>query len=108
MQQLLSFSTTLKALRIAAVCTGLLLLPGCSDDQKEAASDAWDKTKESTAEAVDATKEASSDAWDKTKEVSGDAWDKTKEVSGDAWDKTKDLASEPVVEDEQKVQIEDR
>jgi hypothetical protein len=97
MQQLLSFSTTLKAFRIAAICTAMLLLPACSDDQKEAASDAWEDTKESTAEAVDATKEASSDAWDKTKEVSGDAWDKTKE-----------LAAEPVVEDEEKVKIEDR
>jgi hypothetical protein len=108
MQHLLSFNTTLKAVRIAAVCTGLLLLPACSDDQKEAASDAWEDTKEGTAEAVDATKETSADAWEKTKETSAEAWDKTKEVSSDAWDKTKEMAAEPVVEDEEKAKIEDR
>ena len=97
MQHLLSFSTALKTLGIAAACSGLLFLSACSDDQKEAASDAWDDTKEATSEAVDATQEASSEAWEKTKEVSNDAWDKTKE-----------MAEEPVVEDEEKVKIEDR
>ena len=97
MQHLLSFGTALKTLRIAAVCSGLLFVSACSDDQKEAASEAWEDTKETTSEAVDTTQEASSDAWDKTKEVSSDAWDKTKE-----------MAEEPVVEDGEKVKIEDR
>ena len=97
MQHLLSLSTTFRTLRIAAVCTGLLFLSACSEDQKETASKAWEDTKETTGEAVDATKEAS-----------GNAWDKTKEVSGNAWDKTKEMAAEPVIEDEEKVKIEDR
>lgn len=97
MQHLLSFSTALKTIGIAAVCTGLLFLSACSDDQKEAASEVMEDTMETTSEAVDTIGEESSDAWDKTKEVSSDAWDKTKE-----------MAEEPVVEDEEKVKIEDR
>jgi len=97
MQYLPSLTTPLKTLRVAAVCTSLLFLQACSDDQKESASKAWEDTKEATSEAVDVTKEAS-----------GNAWDKTKEVSSDAWDKTKEMAAEPVVEDEERVQIEDR
>ena len=97
MQHLLSFSTAIKTLGIAAACSGLLFLSARSDDQKEAASEAWDDTKEATSEAVDATQEASSNAWEKTKEASSDAWDKTKE-----------MAEEPVVEDEEKIKIEDR
>ena len=97
MQHLLSFSTALKTIGIAAVCTSLLFLSACSDDQKEAASEVMEDTMETTSEAVDTIGEESSDAWDKTKEVSSDAWDKTKE-----------MAEEPVVEDEEKVKIEDR
>ena len=101
MQHLLSFSTALKTIGIAAVCTSLLFLSACSDDQKEAASEVMEDTMETTSEAADTIGE-------ETKEVSSDAWDKTKEVSSDTWDKTKEMAEEPVVEDEEKVKIEDR
>ena len=44
MQHLLSFSTAFRTLRIAAVCTGLLFLSACSEEQKETASEAWEDT----------------------------------------------------------------
>jgi hypothetical protein len=97
MHSLFSFITTRKALRIATVCSSLLVLSACSDDQKEAVSEAMEDTQESVSEAAEATGEASSDAWDKTKEVSADAWDKTKE-----------MAEEPAAEDAEKAKIEDR
>ena len=40
MHSLFTFITTRKALRIATVCTSLLVLSACSEDQKEAASEA--------------------------------------------------------------------
>jgi hypothetical protein len=97
MHNLFSFITNKKTLPIAAMCASLLLLSACSDDQKEAMSEAADDVQENAADAAEATGEAGSDAWDKTKEA-----------SSDAWDKTKDMAEEPVVEDEEKAKIEDR
>ena len=86
MHSLFTFITTRKALRIATVCTSLLVLSACSEDQKEAASEAMEDTKENVSEAAEDTGEASSDAWDKTKE----------------------MAEEPAVEDTEKAKIEDR
>jgi len=97
MHNLFSFITTRKAVGIAAVCTSLLVLSACSDDQKEAMSETMDDAQESVSEAVEATEEASSDAAEESKDESGGAWEKTKE-----------MAEEPVVEDEEKAEIEDR
>ena len=61
MHSLFSSITTLKALRIATVCTSLLVLSACSDDQKGAVDEAMEDTQESVSEAAEATGEAASE-----------------------------------------------
>jgi hypothetical protein len=101
----LFISKTLKTVSIATLSAGLLILSGCSEDQKESASEAMEEVQESTAEVVEASEETAAEP----AEGEEGAWDKTKEASKETWEKTKEEAAEPPAEaDAQTKQIEDR
>ena len=91
----------MKKLTVLSIVVAGLLLSGCGDDTKKAASEATDKvvetTKEVASSAKDTVKEAGdsiSKATDKAVEATKEAAEATKEVASDAVDSAKESAVE--------------
>lgn len=87
----------MKKLTILSIVTASVLLVGCGEDSKKAASDATAKAVETSKEAVhnaaDATKEATAKAIEATKKAAAEAAEAAKEATAKAVEATKEAAT---------------